>query len=400
MRIVQINTYNYGSTGRIMLGINDVAQEKGIESTMYCCDMRGNRRNRRENNYLFSSIWEHNIHIKLNELTGYNGMYSKRGTKKLIEEIKKINPDIVQLHNLHNCYVNLPMLFQYFKDSNMRVVWTFHDCWPFTGQCAYFTMVGCEKWRTQCHHCEQHLIYPKSYVDRTFVMYNKKKEWFNGLNHLTIVTPSMWLSRLVRESYLKNYDVRVINNGIDLDVFKPVDKNYLREKYEIGEDVKIILGVAFGWSPRKGLDFFVELSKKLNRDKYRIVLVGTDDKVDRNLPRDIISIHRTLDQHELAKIYSSADVFMNPTLEEVLGMVNAEALACGTPVVTFNTGGCPEIVDTSCGIVIDEFTTDALLKAIESVFESKQFTQINCLARAKEFEQNKCFEEYIALYNS
>ena len=199
------------------------------------------------------------------------------------------------------------MLFNYIKSKKIPVVWTLHDCLAFTGQCPYFTIVKCNKWRTECYDCPQYRQYPKSYVDRTKIMYNLKKEWFTGVQNMTIVTPSQWLAEQVEQSFLKNYQVKVINNGINLNVFKPT-KNNFREAHGIGKDEYMLLGVAFGWDRRKGLDVFIELSKRLPK-QYKIVLVGTDVNVDKRLPWNITSVHRTQNQKELAEIYTAADLF-------------------------------------------------------------------------------------------
>jgi glycosyltransferase involved in cell wall biosynthesis len=289
------------------------------------------------------------LHRGVSVFTGISGKGSKAGTKALLKEIDAIKPDIIHLHNLHGWYINLPMLFDYIKKNNIKTVWTLHDCWGFTAQCSHFTVENCNKWRTGCYNCPRYRIYPYTFVDRTDKMWKLKKEWFYGVQNLTIITPSKWLCDLTKQSFLGEYDVRVINNGINLDVFKPADSDF-REKYGL-QDKKIVLGVASSWSDRKGLDVFKELSQSLG-EEYRVVLVGTNDVIDKTLPSNIISIHRTYNQTELAEIYTAADVFVNPTREETFGLVNVEAIACGTPVVTFDVGGTPETVNENTGIVV------------------------------------------------
>ena len=271
-----------------MLQIADLATKKGHE---VICSFYARRNKDKDKNCIYiGNKVSHNIHKKLYRKTGNNGCYSKISTWNFLRKVKKFDPDLIHIHNLHNCYINLPMLFDYIKKNNKKVVWTLHDCWSFTGQCPYFTAVGCEKWKTGCHDCEQINRYPSCSVDRTDKMWNRKKEWFTGVQNLTIVTPSQWLADLVKQSFLKDYPVKVINNGIDLDVFKPTESDF-RTKHNL-EDKKIILGVASVWEVRKGLDVFIELSKRLD-DRYKIVLVGTNDEVDKKLPEGIISIHRT-----------------------------------------------------------------------------------------------------------
>lgn len=223
-------------------------------------------------------------------------------------------------------------------------------------------------------------------------MWKLKKKWFTGVENMTIVTPSQWLADLVKQSYLKDYPVRVINNGIDLNIFKPA----ANEKITWGGK-NIVLFAAFGWGVRKGLDVVIDLAGKLS-DNYQVVAVGTDDNVDKVLPRNVISIHRTQNQQELAELYTAADVFANPTREEVLGMVNVEALACGTPVVTFKSGGSPECIDDTCGIVVETDDNDGMLDAIIQICESHPFDKAACIRRAQKFDGAKKYEEYLRLY--
>lgn len=301
------------------------------------------------------------------------------------------------MHNLHCLNVNYGMLFKYIKNRNIKAIWTLHDCWAFTGQCPYFTMVKCEKWKSGCHDCVQFRQYPAAYVDRTKRMYKLKRKWFTGIEKMTVVTPSKWLAELAKESYLNCYPIKVINNGIDLNIFKPTESGF-REKYKCVEKF-ILLGVAFGWSRRKGLDVFIELAKQL-KDNYQIVLIGTDDNVDKQLPRNIISIHKTNNQKELAEIYTSADLFVNPTREENFPTVNIEALACGTPVVTFNTGGSAEIIDDTCGRTVECDDIKSLILTIEDIYISRPYTQEQCVKRASNYDMNKKFMEYIELYTN
>ena len=340
MRIVQINGGAKGSTGKIMMGIADVARTQGHE-VMCASPITSTNRDAGANcgYYRIGTYNSRRVNVAFARITGYNGCFAWVETYKLLKKIDEFQPDIIHLHNLHDSYINLPMLFSYIKKHDIPVVWTLHDCWAFTGHCPHFTIAKCDKWKTGCHGCKQYKDYPASIFDNSELMWKLKKKWFTGVKNMTIVTPSEWLAGLAKESYLKEYPIQVINNGIDLDVFKPTKSDF-REKYGISPSECVILGVSFGWNYKKGLDCFVKLRNELN-EQYRIVLVGTDSSIDKQLPSGIVSIHRTQNQKELAEVYSAADVFFNPTREEVLGLVNLESLACGTPVVTFNTGGSP-----------------------------------------------------------
>ena len=395
MNIVQINGGTVGSTGKIMLGISTVCTDEKQRTLCAAPEVpSGNKIG--QNYYIIQNNNHRKINVLFDRITGRHNMHSKIATEKLLKVISGFKPDIIQLHNLHEAYINLPMLFKYIKKHNIKTVWTLHDCWAFTGHCPHFDIVGCDKWKTGCYDCPQYKDYPKSFFDNSKYMYRLKKKWFTGVKNMTIVTPSEWLAGLVKESYLKDYPVKVINNGIDLNVFKPTESDF-REKYGC-ENKYIVLGVAFGWGKRKGLDVFIELEKRLDKEKYKIVLVGTDDSVDKLLPENIISIHRTQNQTELAEIYTAADVFANPTREENYPTVNMESVACGTPVVTFNTGGSPEMLDETCGAVAEKDDTDAMYNEIIRICETKPYSEEACLKKANGFDAWRKFENYVQLY--
>ena len=398
MRIVQINGGAKGSTGKIMMGIAEVARAQGHE-VMCASPITTTNRDAGEDcgYYRIGTFNGRRLNVALARITGFNGCFAWFETYKLLKKIDEFKPDIIHLHNLHDSYINLPMLFSYIKKHNVPTVWTLHDCWAFTGQCPYFTIVKCDKWKVGCHNCPQYKEYPASLYDNTKKMWQLKKKWFSGVKNMTIVTPSEWLAGLARESYLKQYPIEVINNGIDLNVFKPTHSNF-RKQYGIPGDKYIVLGVSFAWGYRKGLDCFVEMAEKLG-EQYQIVLVGTDDEIDKNLPHNIISIHRTQNQKELAEIYSAADVFVMPTREENYPTVNMEAIACGTPVVTFDTGGSPEMLDDKTGIVVEANDIEATKKAIKDICEKKRCNDEEYIvAYSKNFDMKKRFAEYIELY--
>jgi glycosyltransferase involved in cell wall biosynthesis len=392
MKVVQINaTCGVGSTGRICVGISEAMTAGGIENYILYSS--------RGNGYSLGISCSEDRYIKAqalkSRLLGNYGFNSKKATRKMISELERINPDVVHLHNIHGHDCDLETLFSYFKEKKTKLLWTFHDCWAFTGYCTYFDAVKCLKWKQGCLQCPQRAQYSWIF-DKSSRLFEKKKKLFDELD-LTIVTPSQWLADLVKESFLQEYPVKVINNGIDLDIFKPRQSDF-RTKHGI-EDKKIILGVAFDWGTRKGLDVFAALAGRLS-DDYKIVLVGTDDAVDKSLPENILSIHRTQNQQELAEIYSTADVFVNPTREENYPTVNMEAIACGTPVLTFKTGGSPEILDESCGSVVECDDIDALEKEIIRICTENPYSQEMCTEKAKAFDKNERFKEYLDLYGA
>ena len=390
MKVVQINAIcGSGSTGKICLSVSNLLNKNGIANWIIYSTGDSDYSNAIKANC--------DLYIKFQALFsrifGNYGFTSYCATKKIVRILEHLKPDVVHLHNLHSHNCNIGQLLDYLRKKKIKVFWTFHDCWTFTAYCPHFTMVKCDKWKHECNDCPQIKNY-SWFFDRSKYLFNEKKRLFQGLD-LTIITPSQWLANLVKQSFLKDYPVKVINNGIDLSVFKPTESDFRKKNGLIGK--KIVLGVAFGWGERKGLDVFIELARLLS-DEYRIVLVGTDDNVDKQLPSSIISIHRTQNQKELAEIYTAADVFANPTREEVLGLVNVESLACGTPVVTFRTGGSPECIDETCGAVVDCNDIDAMECEIRKICEEQPYSVDACLNRAKKFNMNDRFEEYVELY--
>jgi glycosyltransferase involved in cell wall biosynthesis len=392
--ILHVNSFLGGSTGNIMRGIASTAEEKGYKSFIAYPSSRTNNRFELKDSIRIGNILDRNIHLRKAYISGYNGCYSVSVTKRFIKQIVEIQPDIIHLHNLHNCYVNLEILFDFIKENNIPVVWTLHDCWPFTGQCPHYTTVKCDKWKTQCYNCPQYKQYPAAKVDRTEIMYKFKRNWFNGIKTMNLVTPSYWLKNEVQQSFLSDYPIKVINNGIDLSVFKPIRSNFREENNLI--DKIILLGVANPWTNKKGLNIFIELSKLLD-DKYKIVLVGLTSEQIRELPSNILGLVKTENQIELAKVYSAADYFVNPSLEETMGLVTVEALACGTPVIVSNSTAVPEVVNEKCGIVISENTIESYFNIIKNL--NKEFSVLNCVAQAKKYDKNIKNEEYVTLYN-
>jgi len=395
MKVISINSLPYGSTGNITKSIMKDLNYYGNSGKSYFGKWKyTDKYLDKSSEFSFGFYLENLLHAILGRFTGLYGFFSIFGTIQLINILKKEKPEILHLHNLHLWNINIPMLFSYIKKNNIPVVWTLHDCWAFTGKCTHFTMVGCEKWMDECHDCPQCNKYPKSFIDSSKVLYRFKRKWFTGIKKITIVTPSKWLSALVKQSYLKEYNTIVINNGIDLNIFKPRKSNF-REEYNCKDKI-ILLGVAFGWGREKGLDIFVELSKVLD-DKYQIILVGIDDNIKLKLPQNIISISRLQNQEKLAEIYTASDIFINPTREEVFGLVNIESLACGTPVITFKSGGSPECIDTSCGIVVDKDDINEMIKAIETLSNNKIDEKL-CIERARLYNRSEKNRQYIELY--
>lgn len=342
------------------------------------------------------------LHAVQTRLFDTHGLCSKSSTKKFIEDIKKLSPDIVHLHNLHGYYLNYPLLFSYLKEKSIPVVWTLHDCWSFTGHCTHFESVCCEKWKSGCGNCPRKKDYPSSmFLDNSKNNYLKKIQAYGDYEKLTLVPVSNWIEERLKESFLQNHKIRVIHNGIDLDKFHPASEDVtkrLREEYGL-EDKKVILGVASTWTPMKGLLDFIELRKVLPESTL-IVLLGLTEKQIQDLPRGIIGLKRTEDFGELLGFYSLSSVFCNPTYEDTFPTTNLEALACGTPVITYNTGGSPESIDGDTGLVVEKGDISGLNNAIQIVLSNNKEHYSKVCRKRAEVKWNKVdrFKEYIELY--
>ena len=351
MKLVQINTVCNGSTGRIMGDIQRKANDNGFETISFYGRRKGFKDLKCEKIGNPISFW---IHVFINTIFDKQGYGSYFYTKKLVKRLRQENPDIIHLHNIHGYYLNIPVLFKYLKkEYKGKLFWTFHDCWPFTGHCPYFTAVSCNKWQKQCLNCPNKKNYPISlFKDNSYNNYLEKKKLFTNLNNLTIITPSDWLNRLVKKSFLKDYNVITVNNGIDLNIFKPTIDNSIKLKYNIPDNKKILLGVASVWEERKGLNDFLNLSRQLSNE-YVIILVGLTKKQIRSISKykNVIGIERTENQLELVKLYSIAYCFLNLTHEDNYPTVNLEAIACGTPVICYDTGGCSEQINDNNGML-------------------------------------------------
>ena len=396
MNILQINSVcGIGSTGRIATDLHAILLSQGHQSTV--AFGRDTAKNCKQTIRVGNCI-DNYLHVVRTRLFDTHGFGSATATKTLIAKISELNPDVIHLHNLHGYYLHIGLLFDYLKQASKPVIWTLHDCWALTGHCAYFDFVGCNRWKCECHDCPLKLEYPKSlFLDRSQRSYQQKKELFTGVQDLTIVTPSKWLRALVKESFLQAYPVTVIHNGIDLKVFKPTSSDF-RRRYKL-EDKFLLLGVASFWNERKGYRYIIDLAKQLRPDE-KIVLVGVSEKQSKQLPAGIIGMAKTNSTVELAEIYSAADLFLNPTLEDNFPTTNLEALACGTPVVTFNSGGSPECLVDGCGLVVERGDLPGLVAAIAMVRKiGKESYAQKCQNRARDcFDKDARFAEYVELY--
>ena len=396
MKVVQITTsVNWGAVGRIAEQIGEHVIANG--GTSYIFYGRYSKASKSKS-FSCSNKLSLAVNLFFSRVFDCEGLAAWLSTRFLIARLKKINPDIIQLHTLHGYYLNYNILFKYLNKRNIPIVWTFHDCWAFTGHCAHFVSANCCKWETMCCKCPLLGEYPKAILfDGSRRNYRKKKDLFTSNNNLHIVAVSEWMARLVKLSFFKDKDIKVIHNGIDLTVFKPYERE-VKEQF-------IILGVASVWTEKKGLNDFFNLREILNSKVFNITLVGLNKEQLLSLPEGIIGIERTESIEELAKLYSSADVFVNLTYEDTFPTVNIESLACGTPVVTYNTGGSPEAIDSKTGFVVEQGNINKVASIIQSINSkhSEEKDEIRRLCRERAvmlFEKNARFKDYMQLYSS
>ncbi len=394
MKLVSINTVYNGSTGKIMGSISREARNNGFE--VFC--IFGRRKG-------YTDIPCKKIggpvsflyHIFITTIFDAHGHGSYFKTKKIVRELKKINPDIIHLHNIHGYYINYKVLFDYLRNEYQgKIFWTLHDCLPMTGHCAYFDYIQCDRWKIGCHNCPNKKKYPISLVfDRSKKNYEEKKKLFADPK-ITIITPSTWLQDIVSKSFLKVCNVKTINNGIDLEIFKPKKDETIYDKYSIPRDKKVILGVASIWEKRKGFDDFLSLADKIS-DEYVIVLVGLNDRQIKSVEnyKNIIPIKRTENQNDLAVLYSLSYCLLNPTYEDNYPTVNIEALACHTRVVCYDTGGCVEQAENKNVYLIKKQSKEENIKNIlKTIYSLKEYQEYDTSLYSDKLFAKKIIEEY------
>mgnify|MGYP001135551628 CR=1 FL=1 len=360
MLVVHINLTDKGSTGTIAYDILKGLENTGNRGLVFV----GGYNSKTKGAITFQSKFRLRFNQVIAKFFDLEDKIAKKETKRLVKQLKKLNPDIVHLHNIHGYFINYKILFDYVKSANKKVVWTLHDCWAFTGHCAYFDMVKCDKWKTGCGKCPNLKKYPNSwFFDRSSSLYKTKKAMFSGVKDMTIVCPSQWLAKLAEQSYLSDYPIKVINNGINLDDFKIIDNHTFDNV--VDRSKKIILGVASPFGERKGYSDYISLSKIIDKEKYQIVMCGVNEEQVKELESyDIVGITRTDSKQELAELYSLSYCFVNMTFEDNFPTVNIEALACGLPIITYNTGGSIEVITDNNGIVVEQGDIEAVKMAI------------------------------------
>ena len=391
MKIYQVNVVCTGSTGRIATDISHYVEQHGGQ-----CRIAYGRGDAYEgiDAFKIETKWGSMFHAAMTRLTDRHGLYSRLATERLIEDIRRYEPDVIQLHNVHGYYVNYELLFAFLKEYNKPVVWTLHDCWAFTGHCAHFDAVGCDRWKSGCGNCCQIREYPSSlWRDASAENYARKQQAFCGVEKLQIVTVSDWLKRIAQSSYLSCYPMQTIYNGVDLRVMRPCSTNF-RNSYNLGEK-KVILGVASVWNEKKGLGLFRELAERLPED-YRIIMIGVPEKLRSGLPDKILCLGK-VGYEELAKWYSTADIYVNGSIEETMGLTTVEAMACGTPVVVQDATAVPEVVGEGCGSIVAKGDTDGMVQAICALCKTPEMSA-RCMEQAAKYEREQQYAQYYRLY--
>lgn len=403
-KLLQINPVlrQNTSTGRIMQEIGELAARYGWRTYMAYSKGRDGIRECQSEIVPVGNKWSTLWHGVETRLFDRHGLASKGATRQFVKRIEEIQPDVVHIHNIHGYFLNYPILFDYLAGSGVPVIWTVHDCWLYTGHCYYYSFVGCDRWKSGCYDCPQKKEFPASWLfDRSRQNFADKREAFTRLakDQLTIVPVSDWIRGEMQQSFLKDYPFQVIHNGINTDVFKVYESNEVRDRYQLGKK-HILLGVASIWSREKGLDDFIRLAGLLKEDEV-LVLVGIKPEEKKRLPANVVSVSRTANVHQLAELYTAATAFINPTWQDNYPTVNLEAIACGTPVVTYRTGGSIEAVTEGTGYIVKPGDVEGLLDAFRKIATNgKEYYQHRCREYAlAHFRKEDRYRDYLELYD-
>lgn len=396
MKILYINAVaKIASTGRTIMELTKNLQEQGHETYVVYSEGELDF----SEGYHMANKRDKKMHALLSRMTGLVGYFSKGETKKLLKKIEEWKPDVVQIDNLHSNYVNIPLLLKYLGEKKIPSVIVLHDCFMFTGKCCHYTVTSCYRWKQKCGDCPRVRLDNKSWLfDRTRKMLEDKQQLYQSIPNLAVVGVSRWILSQARESVLGSASFQTyIYNWVDQEVFRPMDRDEIRRRKNI-PDGYVVLGVSSEWSDSKGLADFIKLSGMLSEDE-KIVLVGKmPAKV--KLPENTISVGETTDVYELAEYYAMADLFLNLSIEESFGKVTAEALACGTPAIVYETTACPELIGENCGNTVKLHDVEAVYQQLRHLKErGKFYYEGACRSYAEEhFHKDKNIRQYIELY--
>lgn len=396
MRVAIIHSCFGGFFPRFYANLYTAIKNYGGSCKLFLPNTKTNRLAKTQGKQIYGTRLNVPLHRIWYKITGLQDIFSIFDTFILISKLRKYRPDVIHLHIVNDFYINTPLFFSFCNTYRIPIIWTMHDCRAITGRCAYFDEIGCDKWRSGCGKCPQKILYLPTHIDNSKLQWNIRKQVYQKVKNLTIVTPSYWLADIIANSTLKHIPCYVVHNGIAIEEFGTTQSDFLpTTKRIILSGKHIVLGIASAWEERKGLNTFLKLANDLP-DDYQVVLVG-------KLPIEetkIITIPPTQSLSTLVGIYQSADVFVNPTLADNFPTTNIEALAAGTPVVTYRTGGSAEAIDDTSGIAVPKNDYPALRKAILQIVNNKaSYSKKLCQHRAKEFSL-KQYDEYVKLYQN
>ena len=396
--VLRVNT----STGRIMQEIGELAMQHGWRSCIAYSKGRDGIKSCQSEVIPVGNKWSTIWHGLETRLFDRHGLASNEATRLFVKQIQELKPDVIHIHNIHGYFLNYQILFDFLAKSNIPVVWTVHDCWLYTGHCYYYSYAGCNKWQTGCGHCPQKKEFPASWlIDRSHQNYEDKKQAFTSLplDQLTIVPVSEWIREEMQHSFFRNNQFHVIHIGINTNIFNIYNPEQVKQKYGLNGK-HILLGVASIWSREKGFDDCIQMADLLHPDEM-LVLVGVRPEQQKKLKKNMLGIPRTENIHQLAELYAAADAFINPTWQDNYPTVNLEAIACGTPVVTYRTGGSIEVITDQTGFIVPQGNVKEMLEAARLISQrGKAYYQQPCRTYALEnFRKEDRYQDYLDLYD-
>lgn len=396
--VLRVNT----STGRIMQEIGELAMQHGWRSCIAYSKGRDGIKSCQSEVIPVGNKWSTIWHGLETRLFDRHGLASNEATRLFVKQIQELKPDVIHIHNIHGYFLNYQILFDFLAQSNIPVIWTVHDCWLYTGHCYYYSYAGCNKWQTGCGHCPQKKEFPASWlIDRSHQNYEDKKQAFTSLplDQLTIVPVSEWIREEMQYSFFRNNQFHVIHNGINTNIFNIYNPEQVKQKYGLNGK-HILLGVASIWSREKGFDDCIQMTDLLHPDEM-LVLVGVRPEQQKKLKKNMLGIPRTENIHQLAELYAAADAFINPTWQDNYPTVNLEAIACGTPVVTYRTGGSIEAITDQTGFIVPQGNVKEMLEAARLISQrGKAYYQQPCRTYALEnFRKEDRYQDYLDLYD-
>lgn len=403
-KLLQINptVRENTSTGKIMREIGERAISAGWESYIAYSGARDGVPQHGSRLVPVGNRLDLLLHFLATRLFDAHGLASKRATRRLIARIREIDPDIIHIHNVHGYFLNYPELCAYLAASGKPVIWTVHDCWLYTGHCYYYTSAGCDRWQTECHDCPCKTRFPASYgLDRSRRNYRLKKQCFTSLPDFTLVVVSDWIKSEIAKSFLADVPCLTIHNGINTNVFAPPLKAGIPDGFNIKAPV-YYLAVASIWLPEKGLADLVSLAGMLCPDEQLVMIGKMSDSGKRTIPEGVVTIERTSDPQTLARLYGGATAFVNPTWQDNYPTVNLESISCGTPVVTYRTGGSVESVTPETGYIVEQGDVKGLYGCLQEIRkQDREAWRSSCREYAlMHFDKSTALNEYMKLYES